>query len=81
MIGVVPPASAGLAEGGRQSRNHQPQVGNRRRFTDILLAWRIWNFRATAYSHNAVRDVHGPDQVADASASIITAEPLVTSAE
>ena len=35
------------------------------RFTDILLAWRIWNFRATAYStmqyamFNVMRDIRG----------------------
>ena len=37
------------------------------RFTDILLAWRIWNFRATAYStmqyamFNVMRDIRGLD--------------------
>ena len=40
------------------------------RFTDILLAWRIWNFRATDYStmqyamFNVMRDIRGLD-VAD----------------
>jgi hypothetical protein len=35
------------------------------RYTDILLAWRIWNFRATAYStmqyamFNVMRDIRG----------------------
>lgn len=35
------------------------------RFTDILLAWRIWNFRSTAYStmqyamFNVMRDIRG----------------------
>ena len=37
------------------------------RFTDILLAWRIWNFRATAYStmqyamFTVMRDIRGLD--------------------
>ena len=35
------------------------------RYTDILLAWRIWNFRATAYStmqyamFNVMREIRG----------------------
>ncbi|SEG78948.1 Uncharacterized conserved protein, contains ParB-like and HNH nuclease domains [Thermomonospora echinospora] len=44
------------------------------RFTDILLAWRIWNFRATAYStmqyamFNVMRDIRslGIDELAKA---------------
>lgn len=49
----------------QQTIDHKLEIVGR--FTDILLAWRIWNFRATAYStmqyamFTVMRDIRGLD--------------------